>query len=104
MLRGDHRHVPGAVRASAGLGTSGQDIEALVAAVTDLAGGAPPPVPYQQDPSTGDYFPRHRPAWMAGCRHRARCRLLAGMNPAYRTRSRRPRSLEHGEPDRGRGR
>ena len=57
VLRGDHRNVPGAVRASAGLGTSGQDIEALVAAVADLAGGSPPPVPYRQDPSTGDYFP-----------------------------------------------
>ena len=27
VLRGDHRHVPGAVRASAGLGTSGHDID-----------------------------------------------------------------------------
>ncbi len=58
VLRGDHRNVPGAVRASAGLGTSGQDIETLVAAVEDLAGGTPPPVPYEQDPATGDYFPR----------------------------------------------
>ncbi len=57
VLRGDHRNVPGAVRASAGLGASGQDIDALVAAVADLAGGSQPPVPYQQDPSTGDYFP-----------------------------------------------
>ena len=57
VLRGDHRNVPGAVRASAGLGTSGQDVEALVAAVADLADGTPPPVPYRQDPSTGDYFP-----------------------------------------------
>ena len=57
VLRGDHRNVPGAVRASAGLGTSGRDIETLVAAVEDLAAGTPPPVPYQQDPGTGDYFP-----------------------------------------------
>ena len=57
VLRGDHRNVPGAVRASAGLGTSGLDVEALVAAVADLAGGSPPPVPYRQDPSTGDFFP-----------------------------------------------
>ena len=49
VLRGDHRRIPGAVRASAGLGTSGRDIEALLAAVADLAGGAPPPVPYEQD-------------------------------------------------------
>ena len=57
VLAGDHRNVPGAVRASAGLGTSGGDIDTLVAAVADLAGGAPPPVPYEQDPATGDYFP-----------------------------------------------
>jgi selenocysteine lyase/cysteine desulfurase len=64
VLRGDHRNVPGAVRASAGLGTSGADIEALVAAVADLAGGSPPPVPYEQDPSSGDYFPvTDQPGW-----------------------------------------
>ncbi len=57
MLEGDHRRVPGAVRASAGLGTSGQDIDSLLAAVAELAGGAPSPVPYQQDPATGDFFP-----------------------------------------------
>jgi selenocysteine lyase/cysteine desulfurase len=57
VLRGDHRHVPGAVRASAGLGSSDQDIDALLAAVVDLAAGIPPPVPYHQDPATGDYFP-----------------------------------------------
>ena len=64
VLRGDHRQVPGAVRASAGLGTSGRDIEALLAAVADLAGGAPPPVPYEQDPDTGDFFPvTDQPGW-----------------------------------------
>jgi selenocysteine lyase/cysteine desulfurase len=57
VLGGDHRRVPGAVRASAGLGTSGGDIEALAAAVAELAGGAPPPVPYVQDGGTGDFFP-----------------------------------------------
>ncbi len=57
VLRGDHRNVPGAVRASAGLGTTGHDIEALVRAVAELAGGRPPPVPYEQDPFTGDFFP-----------------------------------------------
>ncbi len=64
VLQGDHRRVPGAVRASAGLGTSGGDIEALLAAVADLAGGAPPPVPYQQDEATGDCFPvTDLPGW-----------------------------------------
>jgi len=57
VLDGDFRSIPGAVRASAGLGTSGHDIDLLVAAVADLAGGAPPPVPYDQDRGTGDYFP-----------------------------------------------
>jgi selenocysteine lyase/cysteine desulfurase len=64
VLQGDHRHVPGAVRASAGLGTSGGDIESLLAAVTDLAGGAPEPVPYEQDPASGDFFPvTDQPGW-----------------------------------------
>jgi len=57
VLGGDHRRVPGAVRASAGLGTTGRDIESLLEAVADLAGGAPQPVPYEQDPTTGDFFP-----------------------------------------------
>ena len=64
VLRGDHRHVPGAVRASAGLGTSGRDIDTLLAAVAELAGGKPAPVPYEQDPASGDYFPvTDHPAW-----------------------------------------
>src|SRR5665213_1384603 len=69
VLAGDHRGIPGAVRASAGLGTSGDDIESLLGAVADLANGAPPPVPYEQDAATGDYFPvTHEPGW----RHAAR--------------------------------
>jgi selenocysteine lyase/cysteine desulfurase len=69
VLEGDFRRIPGAVRASAGLGTSGDDIEALLTAVADLAGGAPPPVPYDQDRATGDYFPvTDEPGW----RHAAR--------------------------------
>ena len=64
VLRGDHRHVPGAVRASAGMGTSESDVDALVAAVGELAGGAPAPVPYRQDTATGDFFPvTDRPGW-----------------------------------------
>jgi selenocysteine lyase/cysteine desulfurase len=64
VLQGDHRHVPGAVRASAGLGTSGRDIELLLSAVDDLAGGAPEPVPYEQDLATGDFFPvTQQPGW-----------------------------------------
>jgi selenocysteine lyase/cysteine desulfurase len=64
VLQGDHRGIPGAVRASAGLGTSGGDVGALLAAVSDLAGGLPPPVPYQQDATTGDFFPvTDEPGW-----------------------------------------
>ncbi len=64
VLLGDHRRVPGAVRASGGLGTSGDDIDALVSAVTDLAAGRPEPVPYEQDRATGDFFPvTDQPGW-----------------------------------------
>jgi len=64
VLHGDHRTVPGAVRASAGLGTTGEDVDALLAAVADLAGGRPEPVPYEQDVATGDFFPvTDEPGW-----------------------------------------
>jgi selenocysteine lyase/cysteine desulfurase len=64
VLRGDHRGIPGAVRASAGLGSSGADVDALVRAVALLAAGTPSPVPYEQDPTTGDYFPvTDEPGW-----------------------------------------
>ncbi len=64
VLRGDHRQVPGAVRASAGLGTSAADVEALLAAVAELAAGKPAPVAYEQDRSTGDFFPvTEQPGW-----------------------------------------
>jgi selenocysteine lyase/cysteine desulfurase len=69
VLRGDHRSVPGAVRASAGLGTSGEEIDGLLAAVADLAGGRPEPVAYQQDLGTGDYFPvTDLPGWRDAAR------------------------------------
>jgi hypothetical protein len=32
-------------------------LDLLLAAVADLAGGAPAPAPYQQDTATGDFFP-----------------------------------------------
>jgi selenocysteine lyase/cysteine desulfurase len=64
VLHGDHRTMPGAVRASAGLGTSGDEIDVLVAAVAELAEGKPAPVPYDQDQQTGDFFPRTElPGW-----------------------------------------
>ena len=64
VLQGDHRGIPGAVRASAGLGTSADDIEAILTAVAELAAGAPSPVPYLQDTATGDFFPvTDEPGW-----------------------------------------
>jgi selenocysteine lyase/cysteine desulfurase len=64
VLHGDHRTMPGAVRASGGLGTSAGEIDALLAAVADLAAGKPAPVPYNQDTGTGDFFPQTElPGW-----------------------------------------
>ncbi len=57
VLHGDHRTMPGAVRASVGLGTSGAEIDTLLAAVAELAGGKPASVPYIQNRETGDFFP-----------------------------------------------
>jgi selenocysteine lyase/cysteine desulfurase len=70
VLVGDHSGVPGAVRASCGISSTAADVDALLAAVTvlaaDAAEGRPPPVPYDQDPATGDYWPRtDRPGWAA---------------------------------------
>jgi hypothetical protein len=57
------------VRASAGLSTTADDIDRLVAAVTSIASGDAPPVPYEQDPNTGDYWPRtDHPAWSSAAR------------------------------------
>jgi len=68
VLAGDHSGLPGAVRASCGISSTADDVDALLAAVTVLAAeavsGTPPPVPYDQDPRTGDYWPRtNRPGW-----------------------------------------
>ncbi len=69
VLGGDHRRTPGAVRASAGVGTSRTDVDVLLEAVAALAGGLPEPVPYEQDRGTGDFFPvTDQPGW----RHAAR--------------------------------
>jgi selenocysteine lyase/cysteine desulfurase len=69
VRRGDRHEIPGAVRASAGLSTTDADIDRLVAAVAAIAGGEPPPVPYDQDDDTGDYWPRtDEPAWSGAAR------------------------------------
>jgi selenocysteine lyase/cysteine desulfurase len=57
VRRGDRSRIPGAVRASAGLNTTEADIDRLLAAVREIAAGGRPPVDYEQDPHTGDYFP-----------------------------------------------
>jgi selenocysteine lyase/cysteine desulfurase len=66
VIRGDRRDIPGAVRASAGLSTSDHDIARLLEAVAEIAGGRPPTQPYDQDPHTGDFWPRgDAPGWTA---------------------------------------
>ena len=70
VLRGDRRNVPGAVRASAGLSTTAADVDRFLAAVAAIASGAEPPVPYDQDPETGDYWPRTDDADWAGAARR----------------------------------
>jgi selenocysteine lyase/cysteine desulfurase len=61
VTRGDRRQIPGAVRASCGLGTTAADVDALLAAVTALVEHPEPPVTYTQDPVTGDFWPEHLP-------------------------------------------
>ncbi len=58
LRTGDRRNIPGAVRASCGLGTTLADVDALLEAVAALAAGIPEPVPYVQDRRSGDYFPQ----------------------------------------------
>jgi len=61
---GDRRDIPGAVRASAGLNTGPADIARLLDAVRLISSGEPAPVPYAQDPTTGDYWPTGgAPGW-----------------------------------------
>ena len=69
VLRGDRRNIPGAVRASAGLSTTPADLAGFLAAVAEIAGGDSPPVPYEQDVHTGDYWPLAGPgAWASASR------------------------------------
>jgi len=66
VLRGDRSEIPGAVRASAGLSTSADDIDGLLDAVRLIASGLPAPVEYRLDPYTGDYWPDvDVPGWTA---------------------------------------
>jgi selenocysteine lyase/cysteine desulfurase len=58
VRRGDRRLVPGAVRASCGLGTTDDDVDALLGALGELLADPDPPVEYRQDPVTGDFWPQ----------------------------------------------
>jgi selenocysteine lyase/cysteine desulfurase len=69
VLRGDRTRIPGAVRASCGLSTTGADIDRFLAAVAVIAADAAAPVAYRQDPATGDYWPEGDAApWSTGDR------------------------------------
>ncbi len=57
VRRGERGAIPGAVRASCGLGTTANDVDALLDALRLLAAGEPAPVPYVQDDVTGDFWP-----------------------------------------------
>jgi len=62
VRRGDRSAMPGAVRASAGINTTDDDVQRLLAAVARVAAGRSS-VHYDQDPHTGDYRPS-MPAWL----------------------------------------
>lgn len=57
VRHGDRRAVPGAVRASAGINTSLEDVSRLLGAVADIATGVKAPFEYVQDPHSGDFRP-----------------------------------------------
>jgi selenocysteine lyase/cysteine desulfurase len=56
VRHGDRSAVPGAVRASAGINTTEEDVRRLLGAVARIA-AEPARIPYRQDRSTGDYTP-----------------------------------------------
>jgi selenocysteine lyase/cysteine desulfurase len=69
VQRGDRRLIPGAVRASAMLSTTPEEVDVFLSAVADIASGRPPPVPFAQDEHTGDFWPElDVPGWSAADR------------------------------------
>ncbi len=69
VLAGDRSRMPGAVRASAGLSTTADDVGRFLAAVAQITSGAAPPVSYDLDPHTGDYWPHTSDrAWSSASR------------------------------------
>ena len=57
VRHGDRSAMPGAVRASAGINTTENDVVRLLTAVARVARRDPSPIPYRQDPRTGDFCP-----------------------------------------------
>jgi selenocysteine lyase/cysteine desulfurase len=70
VLAGDRRQIPGAVRASASIATTTYELDRFLAAVAEIAAHPEPAVAYDQDRSTGDYWPRtDTTGWTADDRH-----------------------------------
>ncbi|HWC38621.1 MAG TPA: aminotransferase class V-fold PLP-dependent enzyme [Acidimicrobiales bacterium] len=66
---GDRSVIPGAVRASATIATTTEEVRVFLAAVADIASGKPPPVAFEQDEHTGDFWPElDVPGWSAADR------------------------------------
>jgi selenocysteine lyase/cysteine desulfurase len=56
LRRGEHQEIPGAIRASFGIGTTVEHIDRLVAALREITTRGPH-LEYIEDPHTGDYLP-----------------------------------------------
>ncbi len=56
LRRGEHHEIPGAIRASFGIGTTVEHIDRLVAALREIITHGPH-LDYVDDPHTGDYLP-----------------------------------------------
>ena len=79
---GDRRHMPGAVRASAGINTTADDIDRFLGAVAAIADGEPSRWPIGRTP-TGDYWPEGtRPDFQRATTERR----TGGADPSMRRR------------------
>ena len=56
LRRGEHHEIPGAIRASFGIGTTVEHIDRFVAALREITTRGPH-LDYVEDPHTGDYLP-----------------------------------------------
>ena len=56
LRRGEHHHIPGAVRASFGIGTTVEHIDRFVTALHSIVENGPK-LEYMEDSATGDYVP-----------------------------------------------